>query len=382
MDVWVISSSYPRRPDESVNAGVVARDVALSLSEVGHRVTVVTPAKPGGIAFDPALQGIVLPWLAPSLALADLSAKNPWDVLRMLSLFALAPGRLRRTIRQSRRPDAVIALWAIPSGIFARRVKRLTGAPYVVWVLGSDVWKAPRFPGGRRMFRAVLGDAERAFADGSELAAAARALSGRDVEFLPSCRRLPPPPADGLPDPVDVLFVGRYHPNKGPDVLLDAFELLRPRRPGATVRLHGQGSMRGALERRARGLGAGVDVLGPVSAVELSGTMARAGVLAIPSRIESIPLILGDATQAGLPVVASAVGDMGEVVEKYGLGRVVPPEDPVALAEALDAALTEPRRLDAGSGPGWLSPDGVADALLEGFRATPGSIERPEPGPS
>ena len=378
MNVWIISSSYPRRPDESLNAGVVARDLALAVQEAGHRVSVITPAKPGGIEFDPELEGVVLPWMAPSIALADLSAKSPRDAVRMLSLFALAPRALRRRLRSGPPPDAVIALWALPSGIFARRLKRLTGAPYVVWILGSDVWKAHRFPGGRKLFRGVVDEAERAYADGSVLAADAATLSGREVGFLPSCRRLPPPPEDGLPEPVDVLFVGRYHPNKGPDVLMDAFELLRKRRSDVTLRLHGHGDLGEELKRRAAGLGGSVRVLGPVSAVELSAAMARASVLAIPSRIESIPLILGDAKQAGIPVVASAVGDMREVVETYRLGRSVPPEDPAALAEALDAMLQEPIRLDADAGPPWLSPDGVAETLLAALEGPPA---RPRRGP-
>jgi len=78
----------------------------------------------------------------------------------------------------------------------------------VVWPLGSDVWKAPSYPGGTRLLGKVNGDSSGAYADGTELAAQAVRLTGEPVEFLPSVRRLPRPPAS-LPDPVDVLFVGR-----------------------------------------------------------------------------------------------------------------------------------------------------------------------------
>ena len=220
-----------------------------------------------------------------------------------------------------------LALWALPSGIFARWINRWFGVPYVIWLLGSDVWKAPSYPFGRTLLRKVIEDSNGAYADGSELAAEAFRLSGKSIEFLPSIRRLPPPPAI-LPEPVDVLFIGRYHENKAPDLLIEAFAGVHRCRPDAKLRLHGQGTLRPHLERQVEQLGLQdvVTVAGSLSAVEVAGALACAKVLVIPSRIESIPLILGDAMQAGVPVVATEVGDMGELVRRHKLGITVPPE--------------------------------------------------------
>ena len=80
-------------------------------------------------------------------------------------------------------------------------------------------------------------------------------------------------------------------------------------------------------------------IRGPIDAVGLANALAGAKVLAIPSRIESVPLILGDAIQAGCPVVATDCGDMGSVVVRYGLGVVVPPEDPGAMLAGIQRAL-------------------------------------------
>lgn len=364
MRVWLITSSYPRAPEESVNAGVLARDLALSLRQLGHRVTVVTPEKLGGIVLDPGLEAVRLPWFRPTVAMADLSAWRPVDLIRALSLFALARPALRRALA-SERPDGVLALWALPSGIFARWVRRWSGVPYVVWLLGSDVWKAASYPLGTSLLRKVLEDSSAAYADGTELAAEATRLTGRAVEFLPSARRLPPPPAQ-LPDAVDVLFVGRYHPNKGPDVLIEAFAAVHRARPEATLRLHGEGMLRPELETWVERLGLKdvVTVAGPLSAVGVAGAMASAKVLAIPSRIESIPLILGDAVQAGLPVVASAVGDVGEMVCRDKLGLTVAPNDPEALAAALLAMLDSAKRLEPSSHVASITPEGIAETLV------------------
>ena len=72
----------------------------------------------------------------------------------------------------------------------------------------------------------------------------------------------------------------------------------------------------------------------------------------IPSRIESVPLVLGDAIQSGTAVVVTDCGDMGRVVEQHGLGVLVPPEDASAMAEGIASAL----------GATYPDPDGLERA--------------------
>jgi glycosyltransferase involved in cell wall biosynthesis len=364
MHLWLLTSSYPRIPEESLNAGVLARDLALSLRELGHRITVVTPDKPGGIVLDPGLDVVRLPWFSPTVAMADLSPSRPVDLVRILSLFARARSTLRRALARDR-PGGAVALWALPSGIFARWAKRWHGVPYVVWLLGSDVWQAPSYPFGPTLLRKIIEDSTAAYADGTELASEARKLTGQRVEFLPSIRRLPPPPAS-LPEPADVLYVGRYHRNKGPDVLIRAFAVVHRARPEATLRLHGEGELGAEMIRQVQDLGLQkvVTIQGALSAVGLAAAMASATVLAIPSRIESIPLILGDAIQAGLPVVASDAGDMGDLVRRHKLGLTVPPDDPEALARALLAMLASPWPREACAPPPPIAPEDIAGTLV------------------
>jgi glycosyltransferase involved in cell wall biosynthesis len=363
MRLWVVSSSYPASPEQSINAGVLARDLALSLADAGHELSVVTPAKPEPVRFDAALRGIVLPIRRPTHELANLSPRRPRDLASLVSLLVGARRTLKREARRSP-PDAVVALWALPSGLFARWVRRWCGAPYAVWLLGSDVWKADRYPGGVAALRRILRDAAARFADGSELAARARDLTGIEVEFLPSARRLPRPTV-AVP-PCDLLFVGRYHPNKGPDVLLEAFSSVAARRAGTTLRMHGVGELRPELERRreALGLAASVEIAGPVSAEGLASALATTRLLVIPSRIESVPLILGDAVQAGRRVVASDVGDLGRLVTSHDLGVAVPPCEPAPLAEAILAELEAPPDETRAPPLAVLDPDRIAARIV------------------
>lgn len=369
---WVISSSYPRWPGESVNAGVLARDLSLTLARLGHEITVVTPEKPGGITFDDDLTGVSFRWYRPSREVSDLG-KSPTDVLRTMTLMTSGLMRVTR-LRRSSPPDFIIALWALPSAVFARAVARSCDIPYGVWLLGSDVWRADDLPMGRRVLSVVCRDAATVAADGRELRDHAGTITGTTIDFLPSSRRLPELGTHDF-EPTDVVFVGRFHPNKGPDVLLDA---ISPRSGSAAlnVEFYGAGPLSTVLESGARDLPE-VTINDPIEAEALRARLESCRVLVIPSRLESIPLILGDAIQARCRVVVTDVGDMAQIVQRFGIGEVAKPGDPVSLGEAIAAALASDTEPDWEGAGAFVSPDRAALYFLEHF----GSRHRRVPFP-
>ena len=108
--------------------------------------------------------------------------------------------------------------------------------------------------------------------------------------------------------------------------------------PGVRLAIVGDGPQRGAVTAAARGLAPGrVDFLGPV--VDPALTLAAADVLVLPSRTEGIPAVLIEAGLSGLPVVATDVGGVREVVVHGETGLLVAPGDETALAGALRRAL-------------------------------------------
>ena len=256
----------------------------------------------------------------------------------MTSLFVQARRSIRREVERNT-PDGIIALWGLPSGVFARWAAEHAGCGYATWLLGSDVWRASSLPMGRRALTNVLKDSSGRFADGLDLAAEATRLTGQSVEFLPSVRTLPPA-ADAY-EPTDFFFVGRFHSNKGPDLLVEALHELQKRGRAFTARIFGAGPLETSIKSRVQATFGPdqVAVGGPIDSVELAGRLRSTRSLVIPSRVESIPLILGDAVQANTPVVAARVGDMGRVVDDLGLGTTVAPGDPEELADALEAIL-------------------------------------------
>jgi glycosyltransferase involved in cell wall biosynthesis len=133
-----------------------------------------------------------------------------------------------------------------------------------------------------------------------------------------------------------VAALGRLTAQKGFDVLLEAVRRLDADGVRLELLLGGEGRERADLERRAAGLPVRFTGFEP----EPRRLFAQADVFALPSRVEALPLVLVEAVSAGLPAVATDVGDvreaLGDVVE------VVPPEDAGALAAALRRLLADP----------------------------------------
>ena len=208
----------------------------------------------------------------------------------------------------------------------------------------------------------------------------------RDVLGVPSDRLthvlngvdpLPPvTPPDGTVPVVGAL--GRLTPQKGFDVLLEAVRLLVDRGVALQVVLGGDGRDRPALEQQAAGL--------PVRFVGFqdgSGALlSQVDVFCLPSRVEALPLVLVEAVSAGLPAVASEVGDVRLALD--GVVLVVPPEDPVALADGLERLLRDPaERRDRGRHGAavarqHLTAQRMAQQAWSAFRS---SLARP-PGPA
>jgi glycogen(starch) synthase len=160
---------------------------------------------------------------------------------------------------------------------------------------------------------------------------------------------VPLPPAPGPPplDPPHLLGIGRLVPFKGFDVALQAFRRVLDRLPRARLTLAGDGPERTALEHLAARLGVrdAVDFVGWVHPGRVQALMSAATLVLMPSRWEGLPLVALEAQAAGRPVVASRAGGLPEVVVDGETGRLVPPDAPEALADAVLALLARPVEL-------------------------------------
>jgi glycogen synthase len=143
-----------------------------------------------------------------------------------------------------------------------------------------------------------------------------------------------------------LLAVGRLADQKGFDVAIDALALLQPAHCDVELVIVGSGPRRNALRDRAAriGVGARVRIVDHLPAEEIASAMNTASVVLVPSRaIEGFSLVALEAAHAARPVVSSRVGGLAETIEDGVTGIVVRPDDPIALAAAVDRLLNDPR---------------------------------------
>jgi len=154
-------------------------------------------------------------------------------------------------------------------------------------------------------------------------------------------------------DPNEIIFVGVVRHVKGLDVLVDAISRLLPRRPDLRLRVVGNPYYRAyrrdeqAVRQRIAELGIEKHVvfMGQAAPSEVAQAMRRSAVLVVPSRRETFSAVTVEALACGTPVVATRCGGPEEILSPE-TGRLVPVEDPAALAAGIEEVLQTRNNFD------------------------------------
>jgi glycosyltransferase involved in cell wall biosynthesis len=141
-----------------------------------------------------------------------------------------------------------------------------------------------------------------------------------------------------------IIAVGRLIAQKGHPYLIEAMPAVLARHPDATLDVVGDGPLRGELERQTERLGIGhaVRFLGIRS--DIPALLGRSAIFAFPSLWEGLPLALLEALGHSMPVVATDISPIREIIEAGVHGVLVRPQSPPALAEALIALIDNPEQ--------------------------------------
>jgi len=345
MNICLITSSFPSRPDDIVQAPFLI-DFIEGLKKRGHRVFVFTQSRPGEKKeFLKDVRVKWFPWVNSRKPLVQLNPFSPVDFFKILSLFLNGRRELFAFVRENK-IEACLALWVLPGGYFANQAFRRTKIPYSVWSLGSDVYRYGGNPLLYRMMRRIIQEARAVFADGFDLSKKIEERFGGNCFFLATTRSFKKM-GPGQPEkqkrlmkpesPYRFLFVGRIEKVKGIDLLLQSMAYLK--REALSVHLTVVGS--GSLEEWARsfikdkGLEGHIAWMGSVPDETLAFHYESSDCVVIPSRSESIPLVFSEALRFNKDLIVTDVGDMGMLGRQYGAAMVVPPEDVLALAESM-----------------------------------------------
>ncbi|MBI3169151.1 MAG: glycosyltransferase [Chloroflexi bacterium] len=144
---------------------------------------------------------------------------------------------------------------------------------------------------------------------------------------------------------VIIISVGRLLPQKGFEDLIDAFAILHQSHPQAFLVIAGDGDLRGMLEEKINNLRLSehARLLGRRS--DIPNLLAASDVFTLASHWEGLPIAVLEAMTAGLPIVATDVGDNAWAIGSAGM--VVPPHQPEVLARTLSALLDDPAQCES-----------------------------------
>lgn len=274
---------------------------------------------------------------------------------------------------------------------------RLAHRPYLLHVHGGEFLKFYEEECGvlaRRVVRGVLGRAALVLALSEEWRASiARIAPSAHIEVLTNAVALPAPSAPRAPahPQPTVLFLGDLSRQKGVYDLARAFADIAQRQPRVRLVCGGAGALE-EVRRLAEELGLSdrIECPGWLEAKRKCAELAAATMFALPSYAEGLPMALLEAMSFGLPVIATPVGAIPQVITDGVNGLLVPPGDVRALAAAIDRLLREPslrQRLGAAaraSIEARFSLESAIERLLElygrfGIEAGPAGAARAAP---
>ncbi|MEZ4559218.1 MAG: glycosyltransferase [Caldilineaceae bacterium] len=325
-------------------------------------------------AFDRSLDGPVTlrlyryAWPASQHKLGYMRSMQS-DLALRANTYLLSPALFAAGIRSVRRdaahlrPDVLHAHWLLPNGFIAAQASRSLGIPLAVSVPGSDAQVAAKNALFRRMARATFDQADLLTANSASLRDAVIALGADPAKFDMIIYGTDPdalrPDAHGVADlraqlnidddDVMLLAVGRMVYKKGFDDLLCA--LTDPALDGRAVVavMVGDGDQRAAWEQLAADLGVAAQVrwAGTVPKDRIGVYYNAADVLVMPSvskPADGLNVCVLDAMSCAKPVVGSDVAGNPLAVVDGVTGRLVPEQNPAALAAALAELVADPHR--------------------------------------
>lgn len=311
------------------------------------------------------------PWLSAAIAAANLRtlrrqpAKYLGLLLRLLAGSFRSPAVLARTLAvfpksvylaeelRAQGIQHIHAHFATHPATMAMIVSELTGIGFSITAHAHDIF-VDRALLGMKLRRATFIRAISKFNRDFLVALSPEAESRIEVIHVGIDPRNYDAPLSPAPSPPLLLSVASFKPYKGLPVLIDACARLASTGVDFRCQIIGDGPQRRQIEESIAGkkLGGRVQLLGNLPQHEVALRMRDATVLVLPSvvapdgQMEGIPVALMEAMAAQLPVVASSLSGIPELVEHGGMGLLVEPGNPEALAEAIRQILSDPEQAE------------------------------------
>ena len=241
-------------------------------------------------------------------------------------------------IIQKIKPDIVHAQ-SLPTGIPAWAAKKHLKIPYVVWGQGSDIYLPGSFI--RMVSKTILKNADAVLALTENMKQRMLEICNRDISVVPN--------GIGLErfnttsgrkkegNSKTIIFVGRLHPVKGVSYLIEAMAIVQREIPDAKLILVGDGVERSRLEGLSKKLDLNgcIQFVGQVQQERIPTLLQQADLFALPSLSEGFPVVILEAMATGLPIVATNVGGIPDILEEGVDGYLVNAKRPAEVADRM-----------------------------------------------
>jgi len=388
MKVLVIGSVYPRFQEDAEVPWL--RTSIAHLKKAGAEIQVLAPAYKGLKSHD--IDGTHINRFRYAFANWEIltheegapskMASKPW--LQLLAIPYIINGFFQ-CIRICRKwhPDVIHAHWPFPHAYIALGAAKLFKIPLVLNFHGAELLLIRKKKWVKPLLKFAIGQAQAIFANSSFTAGKIKALRNVDVEWSPygttletrtdealqtkegeslplasAANAASATPSSGdtpqlpVPHPVNgkfkILFVGRHIERKGICYLIEAAKYLP--RDKFEIRIVGVGDLTEQLKAQAAAVKEGAEIIftGKLSPEDLANEYRTANVFTLPAIVdhkgdtEGLGVVLIEAMELGLPIVASNVGGIPDIVVDGESGILVPEKDPVALADAFKRLEVDP----------------------------------------
>jgi glycosyltransferase involved in cell wall biosynthesis len=364
MKVLVIGSVYPRFHEDAEVPWL--RTSIAHLKQAGVEIQVLAPAYKGLKSHE--IDGMKVnrfryapagwEFLTHEEGAPSKMASKPW--LQLLAIPYIISGFFKCIkICRKFRPDVIHAHWPFPHAYIALGAAKLFHIPLVLNFHGAELLLIRKKKWVKPLLKFAIGQAQAVFANSSFTAGKIKALRNVDVEWSPYGTTLESGEISAeptqAPHPVNgkfkILFVGRHIERKGICYLIEAAKYLP--RDQFEIRIVGVGDLTDKLKAQAAEVSttpdaANIIFTGKLSPEELANEYKTANVFTLPAIVDSkgdtegLGVVLIEAMELGLPVVASNVGGIPDVVVDGVSGILVPEKNPEALASAYKRLAAEP----------------------------------------
>lgn len=365
MKVLVIGSVYPRFHEDAEVPWL--RTSIAHLKKAGLGIQVLAPAYKGLRSHE--IDGVKVnrfryapaSWeiLTHEEGAPSKMASKPW--LQLLAIPYIISGFFKCIgICRKFRPDVIHAHWPFPHAYIALGAAKLFKIPLVLNFHGAELLLIRKKKWVKPLLKFAIGQAQAVFANSSFTAGKIKALRNVDVEWSPYGTTLESGSTSAgnggtsaiVPHPVNgkfkILFVGRHIERKGICYLIEAAKHLP--RDQFEIRIVGVGDLTDKLKSQAAEIEDAAEIIftGKLSPEELANEYRTANVFTLPAIVDSkgdtegLGVVLIEAMELGLPVVASNVGGIPDVVVDGVSGMLVPEKDPEALAGAYRRLAADP----------------------------------------